>query len=160
MYYDFEVLHIWAHFSVYIYCLLIFIYLGFPGDTSSKESACQCRRCSRPGLIPGLGRFPGGGHGNPLPYSCLKDSMDRGAWWATVCGAAKSWTWLSTHLFIRWCLVLAIGSPGKSLNIQLWIVLQCPLRLQRHLVNHDLLTGRSFHILGGLGNWIPLFFLA
>ena len=36
------------------------------------------------GLIPGLERSPGGGHGNPLPYSCLENSMDRGAWWATV----------------------------------------------------------------------------
>ena len=36
------------------------------------------------GLIPGLGRFPGGGHGNPLQYSCLENPMDRGAWWGTV----------------------------------------------------------------------------
>ena len=36
------------------------------------------------GLIPGLGRFPGGGHGNPLQYSCLENLMDRGAWWGTV----------------------------------------------------------------------------
>ena len=44
------------------------------------------------GSIPGLGRSPGGGHGNPLQYSCLEKPMDRGAWWATVCGVAKSWT--------------------------------------------------------------------
>ena len=36
------------------------------------------------GLIPGSGRYPGGGHGNPLQYSCLENPMDRGAWWATV----------------------------------------------------------------------------
>ena len=48
--------------------------------------------CRRPGLIPGLGRAPGGGHGNPLQYSCLENPMDRGAWWATV---GNSWTWLS-----------------------------------------------------------------
>ena len=36
------------------------------------------------GLIPGLGRSPGGGHGNPLQYSCLENPMERGAWWATV----------------------------------------------------------------------------
>ena len=47
------------------------------------------------GLIPGLGRFPGGRHGNPLQYSCLENPMDRGAWWATVYGVAKSWTRLS-----------------------------------------------------------------
>ena len=45
-------------------------------------------------LIPGLGRSPGGGHGNPLQYSCLENPMDRGAWWATVHSITKSWTWL------------------------------------------------------------------
>ena len=44
------------------------------------------------GLIPGSGRFPGEGHGNPLQYSCLENSMDRGAWWATIHGVAKSQT--------------------------------------------------------------------
>ena len=54
------------------------------------------------GLIPGLGRYPGEGNGNPLQYSCLENSMDRGAWWATVHGVAKSRTWLSdshTHTY-------------------------------------------------------------
>ena len=44
------------------------------------------------GLIPGLGRSPGGEHGNLLQYSCLENPMDRGAWQATVRGVAKSWT--------------------------------------------------------------------
>ena len=44
------------------------------------------------GAIPGLGRAPGGGHGNPLQYSCLENPMDRGAWQATVHRAAESWT--------------------------------------------------------------------
>ena len=44
------------------------------------------------GLIPGLGRSPGGEHGTPLQYSCLENPMDRGAWWATVHGVAKSQT--------------------------------------------------------------------
>ena len=43
------------------------------------------------GLIPGSGRFPGGRDGNPFQYSCLENSMDRGAWWATVHEVAKSW---------------------------------------------------------------------
>ena len=42
--------------------------------------------------IPGLGRFPGGGDGNPLQYVCLENPVDRGAWWATVHKAAKHWT--------------------------------------------------------------------
>ena len=44
------------------------------------------------GSIPGLGRFPGGGHGNPLQYSCLKNPRDREAWWATVHKVTKRWT--------------------------------------------------------------------
>ena len=46
------------------------------------------------GLIPGLGRFPGGGHGSPLQCSCLENPRERGAWWATVHGVAKSETQL------------------------------------------------------------------
>ena len=48
-------------------------------------------------LIPGSRRFPGKGNDNPLQYSCLGKPMDRGAWWATVHGIAKSWTQLSAH---------------------------------------------------------------
>ena len=47
------------------------------------------------GLVPGLGRSPGEGNGNPLQYSCLENPMDRGAWWAIVHGVAKSWTWVN-----------------------------------------------------------------
>ena len=54
---------------------------GFPGSLDSEESACNARD---PGSIPGLGRSPGEGNGNPLQYSCLENSMDRGPWWATV----------------------------------------------------------------------------
>ena len=45
-----------------------------------------------PGLIPGLGRSPGGGHGNLLQYSCLENPMDKGAWGAIVHRVSKSWT--------------------------------------------------------------------
>ena len=64
---------------------------------SSKEFACNAGAC---GSIPGLGRSPGGGHGNPFQYSRLLNPMDRGAWWATVHTATKSQTRLkrlSTH---------------------------------------------------------------
>ena len=65
---------------------------GFPGSSAGKASACNARD---PGLIPGLGRSPGGGHGNPLQYSCLENPMDRGVWQEAVHGAAKSRTRLS-----------------------------------------------------------------
>ena len=49
------------------------------GSSDGKEAACNAGNL---GLIPGLGRSPGEGNGNPLQYSCLENSMDRGAWWA------------------------------------------------------------------------------
>ena len=64
-------------------------YWSFPGVSDSKESACNA---GDPGLIPGLGRSPGEGNGNPLQHPCLGNPMDRGAWRATVQGVAKSWT--------------------------------------------------------------------
>ena len=59
---------------------------GFPGGSEVKASVCNAGDV---GSIPGLGRSPGGKHGNPLQHSCLENPMDRGAWWATVHGFAK-----------------------------------------------------------------------
>ena len=61
----------------------------FPGGSDGKASVYNVRDL---GSIPGLGRSPGGVHGNPLQYSCLENSMDRGAWQVTVRRVAKSWT--------------------------------------------------------------------
>ena len=66
--------------------------VGFPGGSDGKESACNA---GDSGSIPGSGRLPGEGNGNPLQYSCLGNPMDRGAWWATSHRVAKSWTRLS-----------------------------------------------------------------
>ena len=60
-----------------------------------EESTCNAGDPGHTGSIPGLGRSSGGGHGNPLQYSCLKNPVGRGAWWATVLRLAKSWTWLN-----------------------------------------------------------------
>ena len=59
---------------------------GFPGSSAGKESAYSAGDL---GLIPGSGRFPGEGNGNPLQYSCLENPMDRGAWQATVHGVTR-----------------------------------------------------------------------
>ena len=66
--------------------------MDFPGGSDGKESTCNAGGL---GLIPGLGRSPGEGNDYPLWYSCLKNSMDRGAWRATAHGTAKSRTELS-----------------------------------------------------------------
>ena len=60
--------------------------LGFPSSSNDKESACNAGDL---GLIPGLERSPGGGHGNPLQYSCLESPIDRGAWRSTVHGVSR-----------------------------------------------------------------------
>ena len=62
------------------------------GGSDDKGTACNAED---PGLIPGSGRSPGAGNGNPLQYPCLENSVDRGAWWATVPGVTKSQTQLS-----------------------------------------------------------------
>ena len=69
-------------------CVIVSLgLLGFPDGSSNNESACSARDR---GSIPGSGRSPGGGHGNPLQYSGLENPVDRGAWWATIHGVAQS----------------------------------------------------------------------
>ena len=65
---------------------ILFEFNTLPCSSVGKESACNA---GDPGSIPGLGRSPGEGNGNPLQYSCLENLMDRGAWWATVHGVAR-----------------------------------------------------------------------
>ena len=88
-------------FGLYYSEICIFLFwksFSFLKNSSvGKKSACNA---GDPGLITGSGRSPGGGHGNPLQYSCLENPIDRGAWWAAFHGVAKSQTqlkWLSLH---------------------------------------------------------------
>ena len=73
-----------------------FKFMGFPGGSEVKAFACNAGDL---GLIPGSGRSPGKGNGNPPQYSCLENPMDGGAWWATVHRVAKSRTRLSDFTF-------------------------------------------------------------
>ena len=84
------------------YLFLAVPLMGFPGGSDGKASSCNAGDL---GLIPGLGRSPGEGNGNPLQYSCLENPMNRGAWWVTVHRVAKS-----------------IGSefPNQGLNLGPW----------------------------------------
>ena len=66
--------------------------MGFPGGSVIKNSPANAGDIRDVGFIPGLGRSPGGGNGNQLQYSCLENPMDRGTWWATIYGVAKSRT--------------------------------------------------------------------
>ena len=87
--------HVLGWDRTHVTCLAgksLIVLPSFPGGSDSKVSACSA---GDPGLIPGSGRSPGEGNGNPLQYSCLENPMDRGAWRATVHGFTKSWTQLS-----------------------------------------------------------------
>ena len=68
------------------------IYLDFPGGSDGRASTYSAEDLDS---IPGSGRSPGDGNGNPLRYTCLENPMERGAWWATVHGVTKSQTRLS-----------------------------------------------------------------
>ena len=69
----------------------------FPGGSEGKAPACNA---ADPGSIPGLGRSPGERNGNPLQYYCLENTMNGGAWWATVHSVAKSRTRLSDFIHL------------------------------------------------------------
>ena len=75
----------------------ILIYMGFPGGSESKESACNVGDL---GLIPELRRSPGEGNGYTPQYSCLENSIARGAWQGMVHGVTKSPFILSMHIYV------------------------------------------------------------
>ena len=94
------------------------VFLGFPGVSIGKESACNVVNL---GSIPGLGRSLGEGNGYPLQYSCLENSMDIGAWQATVHGVTKSQTRLSDfhfHRYKTWEKTIYILKKIKSYNVK------------------------------------------
>ena len=90
---------------------------SFPGGPVVKNLPANAGDSKDTDSIPGWGRSPGGGSGNPVQYGCLENPMDGGAWWSTVHGVPKSWTWLSTpariHMWNR-CLV------GAQLSALWW----------------------------------------
>ena len=67
----------------------------FPSGSVVKNPSANAGDRGDAGSIPGLGRSPGGEHGDPLHYFCLENLVDRGAWWTIVHGVAKNWTQLS-----------------------------------------------------------------
>ena len=137
--------------------------------------------------IPGLGRFPGGGNGNPLLYSCLENPMDRGAWWATVRGISKSQTRLKPlcpHLcvtcslcttFISFFLITNVGlilSNAFSASMEmmvwfwsllsfLWYITSVDFHTLNHPCEHGMnLTGsQRLIILLCCWIWLPHIFL-
>ena len=90
-------------------------YKGFPGASEVKASAWNA---VDPSSIPGSGRSPGEGNGNPLQYSCLENPMEGGAWQATVHGVAKSWTQLSDFTLLKGYKI--DGHQVPALTTDMW----------------------------------------
>ena len=112
---------------------------SFPCVTEVKVSACNAGDM---GSIPGSGRSPGEGNGNPLQYSCLENPMDGGAWWATlVHGVAKSWTGLSDFNHSLTYLPSQF-SPGSERITSFDILLGWPKSLFRFSKNPNELIGQ------------------
>ena len=95
--------------SFMLFKLYIFLCMGFPCSSYGKESAYNAGDL---GLILGLGRSPGGRHGNPLQYTGLENPMVRGAWWATVHGVQRvGHDWVTDH---SWEASLAASQQGNT----------------------------------------------
>ena len=94
--------------SISAYITHLLSRVGFPDSSDSKESACNA---GDPGSIPGSGISPGEGNGNPLQYSCLEDSMDRGAWKATLV------SWGHRKVKHNWATNIANKRERKKLSL-------------------------------------------
>ena len=86
-------------------------FFYYPDGSDGKESTCNVGDL---GLIPEWERSPGEGNGNPLQYSCLENPTDGGAWWATVHGVTKSWTWLSDFSFTFFTFMVTAAMKLKD----------------------------------------------
>ena len=124
----------------------------FPGDSNSKESACNAGGTGDLSLIPGVGRSPGVGKGNPPQYSCLENPMDRGAGWAIVHGVAKSQSGLGKHICTAHpSATLSPGPPTPQVRAHgCWItgiVLSgCPPGSEIHIVRGGITDGCDISI--------------
>ena len=101
--------------------------MGLPGGSDGKESACNA---GDPGSIPGWEIYPGERNGYPFQYSCLENSMDRGAWLVIVHGVTKSWTQLKQlsnhayiyiHKYIYMYVSLGYITLDNSLHIKIYL---------------------------------------
>ena len=96
---------------------------GLPNGSEGKESTCNARDL---GTIPEFGRSPGEWNGNPLQYSCLGKSKDRGALRATVHGVTKSWTWLK-RLIMQTCWIIDKAGTSRETSTSASLITWKPL---------------------------------
>ena len=101
------------------------------------------------GSIPGSGRVPGEGNGNPLQYSYLENLMDRGAWWATVHGFQKSWIWLSACVRVHMCTCMCTHTHTHThTHWFIWCLIASSLMLQASVSYVGCLSYDLSHLIG------------
>ena len=104
--------HTWIYEYIYRFIYILYvcvcICMGFLGGAVVKNLPVNAGDAWNVGLIPGSGRYPGRGYDISLQYSCLENSMNRGAWQATVHGDTKSQTWLTPCMHIHMCVCVFI----------------------------------------------------
>ena len=121
---------------------------GFSNGSVVNESACSAGNAGDTGWQdPGLARSPGKGNGNPLQYSCLENSMDRRAWWATAKGSHRVWRdWVQS----RWCVFWEAFQDSLDWALSLGFLGLLYFSLQKHWQHHSLLlfpATLGFHLL-------------
>ena len=108
--YSWIIIRFYSERSMKFHSLSTLDLFDFPGGSEGKASACNV---GDPGLIPGSGRSPGEGNGNPLQYSCLENPTDGGAWWAAVHGVTESETTEQPHFYCHFQTYFEnIKNPG------------------------------------------------
>ena len=133
-------------FSIYrsFISLIKCIYWDFPGGISGKELAFQCRKLRDPGSIPGSGRSPGEGHGNPLQYSCLEKPMDRGALQAMVCRVTKGWTWLKWLITTAHIVLLSLVLFKWNYSISFFMFFVITIQKSKWFLNVNFVSCTKF----------------
>ena len=117
----------WVSILAMVMCMF-----HLPGGAGGKENLpAKAGDIRDMGLIPGSGRSPGKGNGNPVQYSCLENSMGRGAWWDVVHAMAKSWTWLCHYLSLFFFRLKNIFNETRD---SIKIMLICTLKSLASLI--------------------------
>ena len=110
----------------------MFPCIYFPGGSDTKESTCNA---GDPSLIPGWGRSPAEGNVNPLQYSCLENSMDRGAWWNAAHGVTKNRIQLSDELTPSLFSFSHVFISLNSCHME-WFIFALKIEIHTHTHTH------------------------
>ena len=152
-----EIFHIFLIIFKNLRCL----NLGLPRWLSGKESACSAGNAGDVGLIPGSGKSPGGGTGNPLQYSCLENPLDREVWWATVHRTSQrrtrlsSWAYAHTRVLMYAFRASQLRRRIQVLHSYMWLL--APMVDSTDLENANSLPSLAQEASGGISAVVQTF---